>query len=313
MSSSASRSSNSVERDADRVAGAALHALLDELDRHLGDELLLERLGDPFGAVADDDDDAFERQLGERVDDVQHHRAPAQRVQHLGRAGAHPGALAGGEDDGGEGSVLAHVRAMVLGLTLVNTRGARSVARGRGFEPRLGTPKDPVLPLHHPRSVPTIAVGLHGDRADWEHGAAIRYRAHRHGLPDQEAPQAHAQEEAQEASEEDPLATSSAGQVSSDRPVRGGRFASGRVRTRRASVVDRARVHARSTPNAAARARAAAAAASASANHAAYAEPLPQSNAGRSDGVLERARGTRAGAARRASAAGSRSLTNGPG
>ena len=50
----------------------------------------------------------------------------------------------------------------------------------------------------------------------------------RHGLTDQEAPQAHAQEEAQEAAEEDPLATSSAGQVSSDRPVRGGRFASGR-------------------------------------------------------------------------------------
>jgi len=35
----------------------------------------------------------------------------------------------------------------------------------------------------------------------------------RHGVTDQEAPQAHAQEEAQEASEEDPLAASSAGQV----------------------------------------------------------------------------------------------------
>ena len=101
-----------VERDAHRVAGAALHALLDELDRHLGDELLLERLGDPLGAVADDDHDPLERQLGQRVDDVQHHRAPAQRVQHLRRAGAHARALAGGEHDGGEGSVLAHARAI---------------------------------------------------------------------------------------------------------------------------------------------------------------------------------------------------------
>src|SRR3954454_9545929 len=41
----------------------------------------------------------------------------------------------------------------------------------------------------------------------------------RHGLTDQEAPQAHAQEEAQEAAEKDPLAASSAGQVSSGRPT----------------------------------------------------------------------------------------------
>ena len=27
-----------------------------------------------------------------------------------------------------------------------------------------------MLPLHHPRSVPTIAVGLHANRADWETG-----------------------------------------------------------------------------------------------------------------------------------------------
>ena len=40
----------------------------------------------------------------------------------------------------------------------------------------------------------------------------------RHGLTDQEAPQAHAQEEAQEASEEDPLAASSAGQVAAAAP-----------------------------------------------------------------------------------------------
>ena len=113
MSSSASRSSKTRERDAHRVAGAALHALLDELDRHLGDELLLQRLGDALGAVADDDDDPFERQLGQRVDDVQHHRPAAQRVQHLRRARAHPRALPGGEDDGGERSVLAHADSLL--------------------------------------------------------------------------------------------------------------------------------------------------------------------------------------------------------
>src|SRR5260221_1389289 len=40
------------------------------------------------------------------------------------------------------------------------------------------------------------------------------YRRLFHGLPDQKAPPAHAEEEAQEASEEDALAASSAGQVS---------------------------------------------------------------------------------------------------
>ena len=94
----------------------ALHPLLDELDRHLGDELLLHRLGDPFGAVPDDDDDAFQRQLRERVDDVQHHRPPAQRVEHLRRVGTHARAFAGGEDDGGERSVLVHRLHRILGL-----------------------------------------------------------------------------------------------------------------------------------------------------------------------------------------------------
>src|SRR3954471_230056 len=84
-------------------------------------------------------------------------------------------------------------------------------ARGRGFEPRLRTPKDLVLPLHHPRNRPTI-VPLRGGPS--RSGSV----ASRHGIADQEAPQAHAQEEAQEAAEEDPLAASSAGQVSSDRP-----------------------------------------------------------------------------------------------
>ena len=96
------------ERDAHRVAGAALHALLDELDRHLGDELVVQGLRDPFGRVPDHDDDALERQLRERVDDVQHHRPAAQRVQDLGRPRTHPRAFPGGEDDCAQGSVLAH-------------------------------------------------------------------------------------------------------------------------------------------------------------------------------------------------------------
>ena len=96
------------ERDAHRVAGAALHVLLDELDRHLGDELLLERLDDPLGAVTDHDHDPLERELGQRVDHVQHHRAAAQLVQHLRRARPDARALTGGQHDGGEGAVGAH-------------------------------------------------------------------------------------------------------------------------------------------------------------------------------------------------------------
>ena len=101
------------QRDAHRVAGAALHALLDELDRHLGDELVVQRLRDALGRVADDDDDAFERQLGERVDDVQHHRTTAQRVQHLRRPRTHPRAFPRGEDDCAQGSVLPHASSLL--------------------------------------------------------------------------------------------------------------------------------------------------------------------------------------------------------
>jgi hypothetical protein len=94
------------ERDAHRIAGAALHALLDELHRYLGDELFLERADDTLGAVADDDHDPFEpRELGERVDDVEHHRAPAQLVQDLRCSGSDACAFAGGKHDGGERAV----------------------------------------------------------------------------------------------------------------------------------------------------------------------------------------------------------------
>ena len=119
------------EAHGDGVAGAALHRLLDEFDRHVGEELLLDRLGDVFGAVPDDDDDAIERERGEGVEHVQDHGAAAQRVQHLGRARPHARALAGRGHDGSEwtstltghlalASSLASGFARVAGLTVAS-------------------------------------------------------------------------------------------------------------------------------------------------------------------------------------------------
>ena len=81
------------EGDADRVAGAALDGLLDELDRHVADELLLERLGDVLGGVADDDHDPLQREQLERVEHVQEHGPSAERVEHFGRGRPHAGAF----------------------------------------------------------------------------------------------------------------------------------------------------------------------------------------------------------------------------
>ena len=73
-SASSSSSGRPVRADRGRIAGPPLHDLLDELDlepvRCLGGQ----RLGDPLGAVADDDDDPVEVELGQRVEDV---RAPS--------------------------------------------------------------------------------------------------------------------------------------------------------------------------------------------------------------------------------------------
>ena len=93
------------ERHAHRVAGAALHALLDELDGQIGDELLLHRLGDFLGAAPDHHDDALDRELHEGVEHVQQHRAAAERVQHLGSGRPHARALARCEYHGRERSV----------------------------------------------------------------------------------------------------------------------------------------------------------------------------------------------------------------
>src|SRR5438552_18914487 len=83
------------------------------------------------------------------------------------------------------------------------------LARGRGFEPRLETPKDSVLPLHHPRSQLTLPSRSCPIGPVWPPWAVPSTVGPCHGLPDQEAPQAHEEEEAQEASEKDALAASS--------------------------------------------------------------------------------------------------------
>ena len=97
------------ERDADCVAGAALHVLLDELDGHVdraarAGEALLHRLRDVLGAVPDDDDDAVERQRAEGVEHPEEHRATAQLVEHLRGRGPHARALACREHDRGHGA-----------------------------------------------------------------------------------------------------------------------------------------------------------------------------------------------------------------
>ena len=81
------------------VARAALHGLLDEGDVRPRRGLLLHLLGDPLGAVADDDDGALGVDLLEGVDDVHHHRPTADQVQRLRAGGPHSRALAGGQHD----------------------------------------------------------------------------------------------------------------------------------------------------------------------------------------------------------------------
>ena len=132
------------EPDGDGVARPPLDPLLDELQGDVG--LAVEGLDDPLRGVAHDDDDPLQVELLQGADDVEQHRPAAQGMQHLGHGRLHPGALAGGEDHGGQRSWMGH--------------GApfRPPARGRGFEPRLGTPKDPVLPVTPPPTESTISI-----------------------------------------------------------------------------------------------------------------------------------------------------------
>ena len=79
------------------VPGPPLLDLLDELDGHARRRVLDERLGHPLGPVADHHHHPGHRQLGQRVEHVEDHRAAAQAVQGLGAGRAHPGPLAGGQ------------------------------------------------------------------------------------------------------------------------------------------------------------------------------------------------------------------------
>ena len=81
------------EGDGRRIARAPLNVLLDELDHHVPGGLLLQRLGDALGAMADDDHHPIDGDLGESVEHVQQHRATAHEVQWLRPARAHARAL----------------------------------------------------------------------------------------------------------------------------------------------------------------------------------------------------------------------------
>ena len=85
------------------VAGTPLDLLLDEVEAQAGRGLLADRLGHPGAAVADHHHRPVEVQLGQGVQDVQDHGPAAQPVQRLRALGAHPGPLAGGEHDRGQG------------------------------------------------------------------------------------------------------------------------------------------------------------------------------------------------------------------
>ncbi len=92
------------EADTHGIAGPSLHVLLDELEQQVG-LLLLELLGHPLGAVAHDDDRPAHGAVTEGVEHVQEHGPPAQQVQGLRAVGPHAGPFAGGQHDGGEGTI----------------------------------------------------------------------------------------------------------------------------------------------------------------------------------------------------------------
>jgi len=80
--------------DAGCVARPPLPVLFDELDGETRRALLEQRLGDALGGVTDDDDGAIDRQLGQRVEDVQQHGPTTEHVQGLRPLRPHPSALA---------------------------------------------------------------------------------------------------------------------------------------------------------------------------------------------------------------------------
>ena len=151
--------------DGGGVAGAALRRLLDERDVGPRRRLLLDLLGHPFGAVADDDRRALRAHQLEGVDHVQDHRPAADHVQRLGPGGAHPRALAGGQHDR-DSHWRSPATQAVAGRSLAGARSLAPevnlfIAPGRGIEPLFTEPKSGVLPIERPRIVPRGHIG-HG-------------------------------------------------------------------------------------------------------------------------------------------------------
>ena len=83
--------------DQHRVAGTPLGPLLDEIEAQARRRLLGDRLGHPGPTVAYHHHGPLEVELGQGVQDVQHHGPAAQPVQRLGALRAHPGPLPGGQ------------------------------------------------------------------------------------------------------------------------------------------------------------------------------------------------------------------------
>ena len=91
----------SCQADRHCVAGAPLHPLLDEPEPQPG-TVLRELLGDPLRSVPHHHDRAFELFGRQRVEHVEDHGPAAEQVQRLWSGRAHPAALPGSEDHGGQ-------------------------------------------------------------------------------------------------------------------------------------------------------------------------------------------------------------------
>ena len=90
------------------VAGAELLVLHGDLDARgpAASASSATTGADALAVLAEHDHQVLGRDRGHGVQGVREHAAPAERVQHLGGVGAHPGAGAGGQDeDGGIGCV----------------------------------------------------------------------------------------------------------------------------------------------------------------------------------------------------------------
>src|SRR5579863_3617629 len=92
------------QRDRGSVSSSKRLDLFDELDTKLRRRIGLHRLHHFSGAVADNNDDAFDRKFGKCVEHVEKHRTATEAMKGLWRRRVHPRPLPGGEDDGGKGA-----------------------------------------------------------------------------------------------------------------------------------------------------------------------------------------------------------------